>query len=154
MLPGKWYRDMVAPHLHWLSVVVREWGGSPWGFDPAALERPAVPDDPADPSDDQVNDRIRQADLPGENTRKSIKQFCTVRDIYFNLQERGTATRDELWQRFDPNTYQALKITNTHLAGHGGHRLAGTAWKIYRGSIPRSCLPVNGATSGCSSDER
>jgi hypothetical protein len=107
MLPGEWYREMVVPHLHWLPGVVRESGGSAWRFDPAALERPAVPDDPADPPDDQVKDRIRQADLPGENTRESIKHFCTVRDIYFNLQERGTATRDELWQRFEPNTYQA-----------------------------------------------
>jgi hypothetical protein len=109
MLPGKWYRQMVAPHLHWLPGVTRVDGGSAWMFDTAVLERPAVPDDPVDPPEDDVKDRIRNIDLPGRSHRLSIKHFCAVRDIYFQLQDQGTATRDELWQLYNPNTWTAPK---------------------------------------------
>jgi len=105
MLATDWFNQYVTPHLHWLPGIVLEAGA--WRYDPAALERPEVPDQVTHPPDDQVKERIKQIDLPNQTQRQSLKNYCSVRDLYFDLQERGTATRDQLWQHYDPNVRTA-----------------------------------------------
>jgi hypothetical protein len=101
MLATDWFRQYIGPHLHWLPGIVLE--GGAWQYDPAALERPEIPDQVTYPPEDQVKERINQIDLPNRSQKQSWQNSCTVRDLYFDLQERGTATREELWQHYDPN---------------------------------------------------
>jgi len=104
--PAAWFRDMVAPHLVFLPGVEQA-GGTSWRFDPASMNRPQVPDDPVAPPEDRVKQQIKQADLPGASTRGSVRHFCAIRDLYFDLQDRRTATREDLWHHAVRSPYQA-----------------------------------------------
>lgn len=104
--PAAWFRDMVAPHLVFLPGVERA-GGASWRFDPAALERSTSPDDPVDPPEDRVKEQIKQAALPGDSTRESVRHFCAIRDLFFDLQDRRAATREDLWPHAVRSPYQA-----------------------------------------------
>ena len=110
--PTAWWRDACKPYLRQLPGVVPSSGvGDPWRFDPDRVEVPDDEPDAPDPGPDrklteaEVEDAVDDLDLPGRTPITKAKHRTALRDMVLLLQEHGLATREELWECYNPTAH-------------------------------------------------
>ncbi|ELZ54844.1 MULTISPECIES: hypothetical protein [unclassified Haloferax] len=146
-----WWTDAGEPFLPLLPGVVRDDVG--WRYDPDADDsRPPVPDNPTDPSADDVDAVLQSFNYPGvEGDRVKTKNRLGVKRAFEYLQEHGEADAADLKDQFTPSNYgrQEGHFDNPHdwfrevgrpvlrdLPGVDPPRVAGQPWRYVGVNAP------------------
>jgi hypothetical protein len=149
--PSDWWTAAGQPFLRLLPGVDRDDDGDGWRYNPNADvdDRPAVPDDPVDPTPGDVDATLSTFDFPAANERRTTRRNrLGVKRAFQHLQEHGEADAAALKDQFAPSPYtrQPGHFDNAHdwfrevgrpalrtLPGVDPPRVAGQSWRYIGG---------------------